>query len=71
MVSMNWGEEKYDGTRYPGAQVLQVCTHVCIQLKVLVASRGSVIHTCKNQGTIFFFFIDFPPKPWPILGASS
>ena len=31
MVSMNWGKEKYDGTRYPGAQVLQV--H-CIQLKV-------------------------------------
>ena len=28
MVSMNWGKEKYDGTRYPGAQVLQVCTHV-------------------------------------------
>ena len=24
MVSMNWGEEKYDGTRYPGAQVLQL-----------------------------------------------
>jgi hypothetical protein len=22
MVSMNWGKEKYDGTRYPGAQVL-------------------------------------------------
>jgi hypothetical protein len=31
MVSMNWGEEKYDGTRYPGAQVLS-----SIQLKVLV-----------------------------------
>jgi len=28
MVSMNWGEEKYDGTRYPGAQVLQVHVHV-------------------------------------------
>ena len=28
MVSMNWGEEKYDGTRYPGAQVLQVYTYM-------------------------------------------
>jgi len=37
MVSMNWGKEKYDGTRYPGAQVLQV--HVCIQLKILVGGR--------------------------------
>lgn len=70
MVSMNWGEEKYDGTRYPGAQVLQVYMYTVESVLVLV-SRGSVIHTCKNQGTIFFFFIYFPPKPWPILGASS
>ena len=67
MVSMNWGEEKYDGTRYPGAQVLQVPHMYTVES----TSRGSVIHTCKNQGTIFFFFIYFPPKPWPILGASS
>ena len=40
MVSMNWGEEKYDGTRYPGAQVLQVYMYT-----VESASRGSVIHT--------------------------